>query len=159
MGAFVLSNSKRIMNNFIHANNGFDTNDVYYTDADSLYFENKDWDNLEKAGLFGKNLLQGKSDCKDGGIFYGLFIAPKINFCLTITKYGVKDEQKTFKEFTNVCDNLDRNEYFKMFDGDKLQAKVPLSWKKSFSMRVLSPHKMKKCIDCKKMFYVMDVIN
>ena len=36
LGAFVLSNSKRIMNNFIHANNGFYTNDVYYRDTDSL---------------------------------------------------------------------------------------------------------------------------
>ena len=41
LGAFVLSNSKRILNNFIHAINGFYTNDVYYTDTDSLYFENK----------------------------------------------------------------------------------------------------------------------
>ena len=39
LGAFVLSNSKRIMNNFIHANNGFYTNDVYYTDTNSLYRE------------------------------------------------------------------------------------------------------------------------
>ena len=36
LGAFVLSNSKRIMNNFIHAINGFDTNDVHYADTDSL---------------------------------------------------------------------------------------------------------------------------
>ena len=36
LGAFVLSNSKRIMNNFIHAINGFYTNDIYYTDTDSL---------------------------------------------------------------------------------------------------------------------------
>ena len=28
LGAFVLSNSKKIMNNFIHAINGFYTNDV-----------------------------------------------------------------------------------------------------------------------------------
>ena len=41
LGAFVLSNSKRRMNNFIHAINGFYTNDVYYTDTDSLYIENK----------------------------------------------------------------------------------------------------------------------
>ena len=41
LGAFVLSNSKRIMNNFIHAINGFYTNDVYYTDTDSLRIENK----------------------------------------------------------------------------------------------------------------------
>ena len=39
LGAFVLSNSKRIMNNFIHAKYGFFSNDVYYTDTDSLYIE------------------------------------------------------------------------------------------------------------------------
>ena len=66
LGAFVISSSKRIMNNFIHAINGFYTNDVYYTDTDSLYFENKHWDKFEKAGLVGKNLLQGKNDYKDG---------------------------------------------------------------------------------------------
>ena len=59
-GAFVLSNSKRIMNIFIHAINGFYTNDVYYTDTDSLYIENKHWEKLEKTGLVGKGLLQGK---------------------------------------------------------------------------------------------------
>ena len=39
LGAFVISNSKRILNNVIHANNGFHTDDVYYTDTDSLYIE------------------------------------------------------------------------------------------------------------------------
>ena len=37
LGAFVLSNSKRIMNNFIHAIDGFYNNDVYFTDTDSSY--------------------------------------------------------------------------------------------------------------------------
>ena len=41
LGAFVLSNSKRIMNNFIHPINTFYTNDIYYGDTDSLYLENK----------------------------------------------------------------------------------------------------------------------
>ena len=77
LGAFVLSNSKRIMNNFIHAIDGFYTNDVYYTDTDSLYIENKHWEKLDKAGLFGKGLLQGKNDYGNGGIFYGLFLEPK----------------------------------------------------------------------------------
>ena len=36
LGAFVLTNSKRNLNNFIHANGGFYTNDVYYTDTGSL---------------------------------------------------------------------------------------------------------------------------
>ena len=148
LGAFVLSNSKRIMNNFIHAIGGFYTNDVHYTDTDSLYIENKHWDKLDKAGLVGKNLLQGKNDYKDGGIFYGLFLAPKIIYCLTINKYGVIDEHKTFKRFTNVSDNLNRKEFFKMVDGDKLVAKVPLSWKKSFSQGVVIPHKMRNCSNC-----------
>ena len=150
LGAFVLSNSKRIMNNFIHAIGGFYTNDVYYTDTDSLYIENKHWDKLDKAGLVGKNLLQGKNDYKDGCIFYGLFLAPKIKYCLTINKYGVIDEHKTFKGLTNVSNNLDRKEYFKMVDGDKLIAKVPLSWKKSFSLGVVIPHKMRNCSNCIK---------
>ena len=148
-GAFVLSNSKRIMNNFIHAIGGFHTNDVYYTDTDSLYIENKHWDKLESVGLVGKNLLQGKNNYEDGGAFYALFLAPKIKYCSIINKYGVISEKKCFKGFTNVSDKLDRKEYFNMYNGDKLVAKVPLSWKKPFSQGVIIPHKMRNCDDCK----------
>ena len=77
LAVFILSNSKRIMNLFLHAIDGFYSNGVYYTDTDSLYIGNKHWDELDKSGLVGKNLLQGKNDYKDGGIFYGLFLAPK----------------------------------------------------------------------------------
>ena len=45
LGAFVLSNSKRIMIIFIHAIGGFDINGVYYTDCDCLYIEKKHWEN------------------------------------------------------------------------------------------------------------------
>ena len=128
------------MNNFIHAIVGFCTKDVYYTDTDSLYFKNKHWDKLDKARLFGKNLLQGKNEDKDGGIWFGFFLALKIKYCLTIYKYSVVDEHKTFKCFTNVSDNLYRKEYLKMFKSDELVAKVPLSWRKCFSYRVIIPH-------------------
>ena len=130
LGAFVLSNSKRIMNNFIHAFIGFYTKDVYYTDTDSLYIENKHWDKVDQADLVGKALLQNKNDYKDGGIFYGLFQSPKIKYCSTINEFGFIEEHGTFKGFTNVSDNLDRKENFKIFEDDKLNAKVPLSWKK-----------------------------
>ena len=78
LAVFILSNSKRIMNNFIHAVDGFYTNDVYFTDTDLLYNESKHWNKLNKAGLVVKNLLQDKNDNGDDGIFYGLFLAPKI---------------------------------------------------------------------------------
>ena len=79
LGAFVLSKSKRFMNNFILAINGSYTNDLDYGDTDSMYTENKHWDKLDEAGSFSKNLLQGKNAYKSGGIFYGLFLAPKKN--------------------------------------------------------------------------------
>ena len=156
LGAFVLSNSKRIMNNFIHAIDGFFTNDVFYTDTDSLYIENKHWNKVDKAGLVGKGLLQGKNGYKDGSIFYGVYLAPKIKFCLSINKYGVINEHKTFKGFKNVSDKLDRKEYFKMADGDNLIAKIPVSWKKSFSQGVVIPHKMRNCNKCTKDFLCDD---
>ena len=65
LGAFVLSNSKRILNNFIHSINGCYTNDVYYTDTDCLYIENKRWQKFEEAGLVRKNRLHGKNDYED----------------------------------------------------------------------------------------------
>ena len=37
-----------------------------------------------------------------------------------------------------------------MFMGDKLIAKVPLSWKKGFSHGVIIPHKMRICDKCAK---------
>ena len=86
LGAFVLSNSKRIMNSFLHAINGVFTNHPYYEDTDSMYIENKHRDNLDNAGLVSKNLLQSKNDYKDGGIWFALFLAPKIKYCLTINK-------------------------------------------------------------------------
>ena len=50
LAVFILSDNKRIMNNFIHAIGGLYTNDVYYTNIDSLYKENKHWEKLDKAG-------------------------------------------------------------------------------------------------------------
>ena len=141
LGGFVLSFYKRFLNIYIRAIDGFYTDDVFYGDTDSLYIENKHWDRLNKAGLVGKKLSQGKNDYKDVGIFFGLSLAPKIKHCLTMNKYGGIDEHKTVKVFTNVSDNLDRKENFKMFDGVRLVAEVPLSWKKSFSMLVVLPHK------------------
>ena len=39
-----------------------------------------------------------------------------------------------------------------MLEGDKLNAKVPLNWKKSFFMGVVIPHNIKNCSECKTDF-------
>ena len=149
MGAFILSNSKGIMNNFIREINGFYNNSIYYGDPESLYIEKKYWDVLDKANLVGKNLCQGKNDYKTVGIFYGLFLAPKIKYVLTIDDYGIIQQHMTFKGFNDSKRLLDRSQYFDMLDGKKRTAMLPRSWKKSFDNGVTIPTKMRQCNACK----------
>ena len=97
------------MNNFIREINGFHNNSILYGGTDSLYIEKKYWDVLDEANLVGEELCQGKNDYKTGGIFYGLFLAPKIKYCLTIVDYGIIREHKTFKRFNDSKRLLDRS--------------------------------------------------
>ena len=149
LGAFILSNSKRIMNKFIREINGFYNNNIYYGDTDSLYIEKKYWDVLDKANLVGKILCQGKNDYKTGGIFYGLFLAPKIKYVLTIDDFGIIQQHMTFKGFNDSKRLLNRFQYFDMLDGKKITAMLPRSWKKSFENGVIIPTKMRQCNSCK----------
>ena len=148
LGAFILSNSKRIMNNFIRQINGFYNNSIYYGDTDSLYIEKKHWDVLDKTNLVGEDLCQGKNDYKTGGIFYGLFLAPKIKYCLTIDDCGILQEHKTFKGFNDSKRLLDRSQYFKMIESEKILAILPRSWKKSCDSGIIIPTKMRFCNEC-----------
>ena len=117
LGAFILSNSRRFMNKFIREINGFYNNSIYYTDTDSLYIEKKLWDVLDKANLVGEILCQCKNDYKTGGIFYGLFLAPKIKYVLTIDDYGIIQQHMTFKGFNDSKRLLDRSQNFDMLEG------------------------------------------
>ena len=62
LGAFILSNSKRITNNFVEVIDGCKSNNVFYQDTDSLYIEKKHWNILNSVGYVGSNLLQAKND-------------------------------------------------------------------------------------------------
>ena len=104
---------------------------------------------LDKANLVGKNLCQGKNDYKTGGMFYGLFLAPKIKYVLTIDDYGIIQQHMIFKGFNDSKRLLDRSQYFDMLDGKKITAVLPRSWKKSFDNGVIIPTKMRQCNACK----------
>ena len=122
LGAFMLSNTKRIMNNFIREINRFYYNSIFYGDTDSFYKEKKYWDVLDKANLVGKNLCQGKIDYETDGIFYGSIIAPKIKYCLTINEFVVIQQHMTFKGFNDSKRLLDRSQFFDMLEGKKISA-------------------------------------
>ncbi|ESO98773.1 hypothetical protein LOTGIDRAFT_158719 [Lottia gigantea] len=67
LGSFVLSHSKKIINNFIHVIDGFYKPEIYYTDTDSLYISSCNWDKLAEAGLVSENdYCKGKNDYDDG---------------------------------------------------------------------------------------------
>ena len=62
---------------------------------------------LDKANLIGKNLCQGKNDYNTGGIFYGLFLAPKMKYVLTFDEYSVIQHHMNFKGFNDSRRLLD----------------------------------------------------
>ena len=109
LGAFVLSNSQLIVNKIIRELNEFYNSTIYYEDTDSLYIENYYWDVSDEASLFGKNYCQGKNDYRTGGIFYGLFLAPKTKCILTVDEYGIIQQKMTFKGFNDSKRLLDQS--------------------------------------------------
>ena len=121
LGGFILSSSKRIMNILIREINGFHNNSLYYGDTDTLCMEKKYLDVLDKVNLVGEELFQGKNVYKTGGIFYGLFLGAKANYCLTMEYYGIIQEHKTFKGFNDSKRLSDRSQNFKKIEGKKYQ--------------------------------------
>ena len=95
-----------------------------------------------------KNLCQGENDYKTGCFFCGLFLAPKIKYCLTINELGVIEQHMTFKGFNDKKRLLDRSRYFITLEGKKITAMLPRSWKKSFNNGIIIPTKMRRCDIC-----------
>ena len=80
---------------------------------------------LDKANFVGEVLCQSKSDYKTRGIFYGLLLAPKIKYCLTVDDYGIMQGHKTFKGFNYGKRLLDRSQFFEMLEGKQISAIIP----------------------------------
>ena len=93
-----------------------------------------------------------KKDFKSNGIFYGLFLTQKIKYWLTIDKFGIIEEHKTFTRFPDSKRLLHGKEYFKMMNREKVKADLHLSWRKSFTMGVVIPSTNRYYTDCDKNF-------
>ena len=105
---------------------------------------------LDKAGLVGDDLYQDKNDYKSVCIFYALFLAPKIKYCLLLDEYGIFQEHETFKRFNNSERLSKRNQFFKMINGNKLSSVFPLSWGKIFSKGIVTRNKTIYRNNCKE---------
>ena len=100
LGSFILAHSKRLMNNFILAIDGYKKPNKYYGDTDSLYTNKEYFDLLDNLGYVGNNLCQGKNDYGSGGIIFGLFSAPKVKFNILLDDgiLSVKLKKKDIKK-------------------------------------------------------------
>ena len=58
-GSYILSHSKRWMNDVVKQIAGFYNNSIYYTDTDHLYIHKKYWSSLVDIGFVGKSLALG----------------------------------------------------------------------------------------------------
>ena len=77
---------------------------------DNLYKKKEYCKVLDKAKLVGKDLCQGKNDYETESIFYGLFLAAKVKYCITINETGVIEEHNTFKGFNDSIRLFDRSQ-------------------------------------------------
>ena len=103
---------------------------------------------MDKANLFGNNLCQGKKDYETGGAFYGLFLPPKIKYCLSIEDFSITEEHKFLQGFNDSKRFKDCSQYFKKIEVEKVTAVLPKDWKKLFNSGVFIPEKMRFCIIC-----------
>ena len=68
-GSYILSLSKRLMNDVIQQIGGFYNICIYYTDTDSLYIHKKYLSDLVDNGFVVKTLGLGKNDYGNSGKF------------------------------------------------------------------------------------------
>ena len=146
-GSYILSHSKRLMNDVIKKIDGFYNNSIYYTDTDSLYIHKKYWSTLVEKGCVGKSLGLGKNDYGDSGIFYAWFLAPKIKYCLVIDDFGIISAKRTFKAYSEEHRLIKLNEYISLSEGKTVSGRFSIDWTKTFE-GIKIPHRKQDCADC-----------
>ncbi|ESP03444.1 hypothetical protein LOTGIDRAFT_171384 [Lottia gigantea] len=138
LGSFVLSHSEKIINNFIRVIDGFYKPEIYYTDTDSLYISSSNWDKLNDAGLVSENdYCKGKNDYGNGGIIFGLYLAPKVKYNIILTSDGILKEKKTFKGYSK--DKISVEDYIRLANGHDVTNEFKKPWVKSFTNGVVIP--------------------
>ena len=146
-GSYILSHSKRLMNDVFNEIDAFYNNVIYYTDTDSGYIHKKNWNKLIEKGYVGKKVGQGKNDYGDSGIFYALFLAPKIKYCLVIDDFDIISAKRTFKGYSEEHRMIKLNEYISLSEGKTVSGTFSIDWTKTFE-GIKIPHRKQNCADC-----------
>ena len=146
-GSYILSHSKRLMNNVFREIDGFYSNNIYYGDTDSGYIHKKHWSTLVEKGFVGKTLGLGKNDYGNSGIFYAWFLAPKIKYCLVIDDIGIISAKRTFKGYSEEHRMIKLEEYISLSEGKTVSGRFSIDWTKTFE-GIKIPHRKQNCSEC-----------
>ena len=146
-GSFILSHSKRLVNEVFHLIDGFYSNCIYYGDTNSGYLHKKHWSTLVDKGFVGKSLGLGKIDYGNSGIFFSWFLAPKIKYCSVIDDYGVISAKLTFKGYSEEYRMIKLDEYISLSEGKTVSGRFSIDWTKTFE-GIKIPHKKQNCSEC-----------
>ena len=148
LGSFILSHSKRLMNDVILSLDGFRNHKIYNGDTDSVYIHKNDYKILNDKGLIGKDLGQSKNDYGDSaGIVYGLFLAPKVKYCITIDEFGVLSAKTTFKGYNQNINPITFKDYLNLECGQSIKNRSKLKWKREIT-GIQIPHRKINCDQC-----------
>ena len=156
-GSFILSHSKRLMNDVFREIDAFYNNIIYYTDTDSGYNHKKYWKKLDEKGYVGKKLGQGKNDYGDSGIFYAWFLAPKIKYCLVIDDFGIISAKRTFKGYSEEHRMIKLDEYISLSEGKTVSGRFSIDWTKTLE-GIKIPHRKQDCSDCDNTKFCNDCV-
>ena len=157
-GSYILSHSKRLMNNVFREIDGFYSNYIYYGDTDSGYIQKTHWSTLVEKGFVGKSLGLGKNDYGNSGIFYAWFLAPKIKYCLVIDDYGIISAKRTFKGYSEEHRMIKLEEYISLSEGKTVSGRFSIDWTKTFE-GIRIPHRKHNCSDCNNKKFCSDCIS
>ena len=145
--SFILSNSKTLMSDVIFALHNFENTKIYYSDTDSIYTHKNDYEVLKTQGFIGKELFQSKNDSGDARIIYGLFLAPKIKYCLVINEIGVISQKTTFKGYDNNISRVGFKDLLDLERGKMVRNLSKLNWEREL-YGVEQPHRSVDCENC-----------
>ena len=110
-----------------------------------MYIHKDDYNVLIEKGLVGKDLFQSKNDYGDSaGIIYGLFLAPKVKYCIVIDECGVLSQKTTFKVYNQNINNIKFTDFLDLEQGKTLTKISKLKWKRELT-GVKIPHRKIGC--------------
>ena len=136
------------MNDVLLALDGFKNNKIYYGDTDCVYIHKNDYNIIIEKGLVGKDLFQSKNDYgENAGIVYGLFLAPKVKYCIVIDENGILSQKTTFKGFNQNINNITFKDFLDLEQDKTLKNISKLKWKRELA-GIKIPHRKVGCEKC-----------